>query len=142
MVGAGAIAHPTTEAAMPIGNSGSAKSFSTPDDHISKGGVEVDVVRLGDLKVKRASYPPGWRFSERMGAPVCYDTHVGYTVSGRIRADLADGTSIEFGPGDVFMVPAGHDAYTVGDEPCVIVQFDEGDSAATRYNLPGLAQAA
>ncbi len=40
------------------------------------------------------------------------------------------------------MVPAGHDAYTVGDEACVMVQFDEGESAASRFNLPGLARAA
>jgi mannose-6-phosphate isomerase-like protein (cupin superfamily) len=127
---------------MATGNRGATKSFSRPDDHLSKGGVEIDVVQLGDVKVKRASYPPGWRFSERMGAPKCYDTHVGYTISGRIAVELDDGTKLEFGPGDVFMVPAGHDAYTVGDEPCVMVQFDEGESAASRFNLPGLARAA
>ena len=123
-------------------NKGASKSFSRPDDHLTKGGVEIDVVQLGDLKVKRASYPPGWRFSEHMSAPRCYDTHVGYAISGRIVAELSDGTKLEFGPGDVFMVPAGHDAYTVGDEPCVLVQFDEGESAADRFNLPGLARAA
>jgi mannose-6-phosphate isomerase-like protein (cupin superfamily) len=127
---------------MATGNSGASRSFSRPDDHLTKGGVEIDVVQLGDLKAKRATYPPGWRFSERMGAPRCYDTHVGYTVSGRIVAELDDGTSLEFGAGDVFMVPAGHDAYVIGDEPCVLVQFDEGESAAGRFNLPGLARAA
>ena len=45
------------------------RSLYKPDDHFSKNGVEIDVVQLGDLKVKRASYPPGWRFSERMVAP-------------------------------------------------------------------------
>ena len=119
---------------MATGNSGASRSFSRPDDHLTKGGVEIDVVQLGDLKAKRATYPPGWRFSERMGAPRCYDTHVGYTVSGRI--------VVELGAGDVFMVPAGHDAYVIGDEPCVLVQFDEGESAAGRFNLPGLARAA
>ncbi len=57
---------------MATGNRGATKSFSRPDDHLSKGGVEIDIVQLGDVKVKRASYPPGWRFSERMGAPKCY----------------------------------------------------------------------
>jgi len=118
------------------------RSFDEPDDQKLKGGVQIDVVQLGDLKAKRATYPPGWRFSQHMGAPRCYDTHVGYTVSGRIVAELDDGTRLEFGAGDVFMVPAGHDAYTVGDEPCVLVQFDEGESAAGRFNLPGLARAA
>ncbi len=123
-------------------NRGAAKSFARPDDHLSKGGVEIDIVQLGDLKAKRATYPPGWRFSQHMGTPRCYDTHVGYTVSGRIHVELEDGTKLEFGPGDVFMVPAGHDAYVVGDEPCTMVQFDEGESAASRFNLPGLAKAA
>jgi hypothetical protein len=142
MVGAGAIAQATTEVLMPTVNSGSAKSLHKPDDHLSKGGVGIDVVQLGDLKVKRATYPAGWRYSETMGAPLCYDTHVGYAVSGRIHVDLSDGSSIEIGSGDVFMIPAGHDAYVVGDEPFVLVQFDEGASAASRFNLPGLAKAA
>jgi len=127
---------------MASGNTGGSKSLNRPDDHLSKGGVEIDIVQLGDLKVKRASYPPGWRFSEHMGAPKCYDTHVGYTLAGHIHVDLDDGTELEFGPGDAFIVPAGHDAYVVGDEPCVMVQFDEGESAATRFNVPGLARAA
>jgi len=127
---------------MASGNKGTSKSLNQPDDHITKGDVEIDVVLLGDIKVKRASYPPGWRFSQHMGAPKCYDTHVGYTLAGRIHVDLDDGTSLEFGPGDAFIVPAGHDAYVVGDEPCVLVQFDEGESAARRFNVPSLARAA
>ena len=127
---------------MATSNKGSAKSFVRPDDHMTKGGVEIDVVQLGDVRVKRSTYPVGWRFSERMGAPTCYDTHVGYTVSGRIHVELRDGGTIDIGPGEVFMIPAGHDGYVVGDEPCVMVQFDEGESAATRFNLPALAKAA
>jgi hypothetical protein len=110
-------------------------SFDDADEHVSKGGVEIDVVRIGDMKVKRASYPPGWRFSTHMGAPRCLDTHVGYTVSGRTVVELSDGRQLEFGPGKVFAIPADHDAWVVGDEPCVIVQFDEGESAARRFGV-------
>lgn len=118
-------------------------SFDQTDEHISKGGVEIDVVHIGDMKVKRASYPPGWRYSTHMGAPRCLDTHVGYTVSGRTVVELSDGTQLEFGPGKVFAIPADHDAWVVGDEPCVIVQFDEGESAARRFDVaPSTAQAA
>ena len=127
---------------MTTGNKGSAKSLTQPDDHLSKGGVEIDLVQLGDLKVKRSTYPPGWRFSERMGAPICYDTHVGYALGGHIAVELRDGTTLRVGPGDAFMIPAGHDAYVLGDEPFVMVQFDEGESAAGRFNLPALAKAA
>ena len=116
-------------------NRGTSKSLDKADEHMSKGGVEVDVVKLGDIKVKRATYPKGWRFSKDMGADRCYDTHVGYTISGRIAAELEDGTRVEFGEGDAFIVPPGHDAWVVGEEPCVIVQFDEGESASRRFNV-------
>ena len=123
--------------ATPI--SGTMKSFDTPDDHISKGGVEIDILQIGGMKAKRATYPPGWKFSTHMGAPKCQDTHVGYTVSGHMLAELSDGTRLEFGPGSVFVIPAGHDAWVIGDEPCTIVQFDEGESAARRFNVASTA---
>lgn len=119
--------------ATPI--AGITKSFDSPDEHATKGGVEIDVLQVGDMKVKRVTYPPGWRFSTHMGAARCPDTHVGYAVSGRLAAELGDGTLLEFGPGSVFVIPAGHDGWVVGDEPCVIVQFDEGESAARRFNV-------
>jgi hypothetical protein len=122
---------------MAIAISGTTKSFDRPDEHITKGGVEIDVLQIGDLKVKRATYPSGWKFSTHMGAPKCFDTHVGYTVSGSLIAELSDGNRLEFGPGSVFVIPAGHDAWVVGDEPCTIVQFDEGDSAARRFGVAG-----
>ena len=123
--------------ATPI--SGTMKSFDKPDEHLAKGGVEIDVLQIGDMKVKRATYPSGWKFSTHMGAPKCHDTHVGYTVSGHMIAELSDGTQLEFGPGSVFVIPAGHDAWVTGDEPCTIVQFDEGDSAARRFSVAGVA---
>jgi mannose-6-phosphate isomerase-like protein (cupin superfamily) len=122
--------------AMAIGSREVGRSLNHPDEHIAKGGVEIDIIQLGDFKVKRASYPPGWRFSINMGAERCYDTHVGYTLSGQMRGVLDDGSEFEFTAGDVFTIPAGHDAWVVGDEPCVIVQFDEGESAARRFNVP------
>ena len=118
---------------------GVTKSFDRPDDHVAKGGVEIDILQIGDMKVKRATYPSGWRFSTHMGAPKCMDTHVGCTLSGRMMAELSDGARLEFGPGSVFVIPAGHDAWVVGDEPCVIVQFDEGESAARRFNVGSAA---
>ena len=114
---------------------GATKSFDEPDEHSAKGGVQIDVLRLGDMKVKRMTYPAGWKFSTDMGAPKCQDTHVGYTVSGHLATELSDGTRLEFGPGSVFVIPAGHDGWVVGDEPCTMVQFDEGESAARRFNV-------
>ena len=127
---------------MATGNKGQTRHPDSPDQHVTKGGADIDVARLGDFKVKRASYPAEWRFSTHMGAPRCYDTHVGYTISGHIHVDLEDGTQLEMEPGSFFIVPAGHDAYVVGNEPCVIVQFDEGESAARRFGVPSVAQKA
>jgi mannose-6-phosphate isomerase-like protein (cupin superfamily) len=119
--------------------SGTTKSFDEPDERVAKGGVKIEILQLGDMKVKRATYPPGWKFSTHMGAPKCQDTHVGYAVSGRMDVELADGTRVEFGPGSVFVIPAGHDAWVIGDESCTIVQFDEGESAARRFNVEAAA---
>ena len=120
---------------MPTPLRGATKSFDKPDEQFAKGGVQVDTLQLGDMKVRRASYPPGWKFSTHMGAPRCMDTHVGYALSGRIEVELSDGARLEISPGSVFAIPAGHDAWVVGDEPCVLVQFDEGESAARRFNV-------
>jgi hypothetical protein len=125
---------------MGSGNKGTSKSFDKPDERTTKGGVEIETVHLGDFKARRATYPPGWKFSRDMGAPRCYDTHVGYMISGRIEAEFEDGSRVEYGPGAAFIVPAGHDAWVVGDEPCVLVQFDEGESAARRFNVASLAR--
>jgi mannose-6-phosphate isomerase-like protein (cupin superfamily) len=118
---------------------GTMKSFDEPDDHFAKGGVEIDILQIGDMKVKRAAYPPGWKFSTHMGAPRCMDTHVGYALSGRLEVELSDGERLEIGPGSVFVIPAGHDAWVSGDEPFVLVQFDEGESAARRFNVEATA---
>ncbi len=109
------------------------RSLDDADERTEKGGVTIDVVNLGDLRVKRARYPTGWHFAEDMGADRCPDTHVGYVISGHIRARFDDGTEVDMKAGDVFAIPAGHDAWC--DEECTIVQFDEGQSAAQRFGL-------
>ena len=114
-------------------NKAASRSFDQPDEQAEKGGVMIDVVYLGDMKVKRATYPAGWRFSEKMGADSCGDTHVGYVIDGAIHAVMDDGTELETKAGEVFLVPAGHDAWS--DEGCTLVQFDEGESAARRFGI-------
>ncbi len=109
------------------------RSFTQPDETAEKGGVKIEVVYLGDIKVKRATYPKGWHFADDMGAPSCQDNHVGYMVSGSIRTKMADGNEFTIKSGDVFMIPANHDAWA--DETSTIVQFDEFDSAAKRFGI-------
>jgi class 3 adenylate cyclase len=88
----------------------------------------IDVVELDDTVVGRMTYEPGWRWSVDVRPIALTDTcqyhHLGITLAGRLRAQMADGTELELAPGDVFEIPPGHDAWVVGDEPWVSVDFE------------------
>jgi class 3 adenylate cyclase len=103
------------------------KSFDRPDDVVEFPNIRTEIVELGDLTVGRLVSQPGWRWSNdvrpRVGGEWCQARHVGYVVSGSLGIDFMDGSHVEFRPGDVFDIPPGHDGYTVGDEPCVQVEW-------------------
>ena len=88
---------------------------------------KVEVVELDDTAVGRMSYEPGWRWSKDVkplvGTDGCQSHHLAITMSGRLRVAMPDGTELEVGPGEVFEAPPGHDAWVVGDEPWVGVDF-------------------
>src|SRR6266571_1671643 len=88
----------------------------------------IDVVELDDTVVGRMTYEPGWRWSEDIrpiaGTDTCQYHHLGVVLSGRMRVQMPDGTELEIAPGDVFEIPPGHDAWVVGDEPWVSVDFE------------------
>jgi class 3 adenylate cyclase len=88
----------------------------------------IDVVELDDVVVGKMTYEPGWRWSTDIkpiaGTEWCTYHHLGVTLSGRLRVETPDGTELEIGPGDVFEIPPGHDAWVVGDEPWVSVDFE------------------
>jgi class 3 adenylate cyclase len=104
------------------------KRFSDPDDVRPIPNGRIDVVELDDRVVGRMTYEPGWRWSTDIkpiaGTESCQFHHVGVTLSGRLRVQMPDGTELEVGPGDVFEFPPGHDAWVVGDEPWVSVDFE------------------
>jgi class 3 adenylate cyclase len=84
---------------------------------------------------------PGWRWYNdvrpRVGGDWCEARHVGFVLSGRFGVTMRDGTKLEFGPDDVFEIPAGHDGYTLGDEPCVQVEWS-GLRAFPSFSLIGM----
>jgi class 3 adenylate cyclase len=88
----------------------------------------IDVVELDDAVVGRMTYEPGWRWSVDVkpiaGTETCQYHHLGISLSGNLRAQMADGSELEIAPGDVFEIPPGHDAWVVGDEPWVSVDFE------------------
>ncbi|MGA7088696.1 MAG: cupin domain-containing protein [Candidatus Dormiibacterota bacterium] len=104
------------------------KRFEDPDEMRPFGGMgQVEIVNIGGGTVGRATFLPGWRWSEHVkpivGTESCQATHLGYVMSGHQKLVMDDGTELEIGPGDVVAIPAGHDGFTVGDEPCVILDF-------------------
>jgi quercetin dioxygenase-like cupin family protein len=82
-----------------------------------------EVYRIGPMTLGRATYEPGWKWSEHVGAATgarsCEVEHVGLVLSGRAMAAMDDGTEKVMEPGDFFYVPPGHDSWVVGDEPYV-----------------------
>jgi hypothetical protein len=86
-----------------------------------------ELVSLGGLTVGRASYQPGWVWSEHVGKPngegLCQVEHVGLVLSGRTGGRMADGTEFELTPGDLFHIRPGHDSWVIGDEPYVSLHF-------------------
>ena len=104
------------------------RRFTDPDDVREVPHGRIDVVELDDRVVGRMTYEPGWRWSTDVkpiaGTESCQFHHVGVTLSGVLRALMSDGTELEIGPGDVFEIPPGHDAWVVGDEPWIGVDCE------------------
>ena len=107
---------------------GEVKSFDSPDEtRPFQGKGEARVVNIGGQAVGKATFEPGWKWSENV-KPIaqtdsCQVSHLGYILSGRIHIQMDDGSEEELGPGQVGAVPSGHDAWTVGDEAVVYLDI-------------------
>ena len=110
------------------------RAFESPDEVREFERGRFEVVRIGGMVVGRATYEPGWRWSQHVGGDPdsrCDVEHVGLVVSGRAAALMDDGTEVVMEPGDLFAIPPGHDSWVVGDEPYVSLHFlGAGDYAA------------
>lgn len=109
-------------------------------DHLEVGGLSVDVLRVGNGRLKRVVYPPGWRWSTHM-KPVtrtdsCRHTHVGFLAHGRLEGVYDDGCLYEVVAPAFAVVHAGHDGWVVGEEPAVWIQWDSEEGTARRFGLP------
>jgi mannose-6-phosphate isomerase-like protein (cupin superfamily) len=103
------------------------RSMSKPDEKRTFNKGKIDLVTIGDVTFGRATLEPGWKWSTCV-KPIaktasCEAPHLQYHVSGRIHVVMDDGTEQEFGPGDVSLIPPGHDAWVVGDEPVVLIDI-------------------
>lgn len=103
------------------------KNLAAPDEArpIEKG--RLDLCSVGGLTVGRATYEPGWKWSEHVGRAMdqewCEVEHVVLVVQGRMVVAMRDGERVEIGPDDLCYIPPGHDSWVVGDQPYVSLHF-------------------
>ncbi|HEV7187296.1 MAG TPA: cupin domain-containing protein [Blastococcus sp.] len=116
------------------------KNLDTPDDKRGFEHGEIGTVRLAGVDFSRAVLRPGWRWSQDVGPAAglasCPATHLAVVVSGRLRVETEEGEAAELGPGDAHVVGAGHDAWVVGDQPCVTIDFEPTQAASRTAACP------
>jgi len=109
-------------------------------DHHKVGNITVDVVQAANGRIKRLVYPPGFRWSTHLKPLVstefCMYAHVGFLARGHVCGAYADGCTFEFIAPQVLVVEPGHDAWVVGEEEAVLIQFDAEAATASRFGLP------
>ena len=111
------------------------RSFAAPDETREFPNGRAEILRVGEAEVGRMVFEPGWRWSTDLrsiaGTDSCLAPHFQYHVTGRLAIRMDDGTEFIAGPGDVTSLPSGHDAWVVGDEPAVTVDWFGASNYAT-----------
>lgn len=103
------------------------KSFHVPDATRTLPKTKIDLLSFEELTVLKTTLDVGWRWSEHVkpeaGTQSCQAPHLICLLAGRVHVVMDDGTEADILPGDVVAVPPGHDAWVVGNEPCVSLDF-------------------
>jgi hypothetical protein len=103
------------------------KRLAQPDETRTFPLGQLELVTLGGVTFGRGTFQPGWRWSTSVKPLVktasCEAPHLQYHVSGKLHVQMDDGNEMEFGPGDVSLLPSGHDAWVVGNEPVVVIDI-------------------
>jgi hypothetical protein len=103
------------------------KTFEQPDELREFPRGRAEIVSVGGAEIGRLMFEPGWRWSQDVkpiaGTNSCEAPHFQYHVSGRLAIQMDDGTELIAEPGDITSLPSGHDAWVVGDEPVVVVDW-------------------
>jgi hypothetical protein len=108
-------------------------------EHQSFGPVEIDIVRVGDARMRRSIYPVGVRWSKDLkplvGTPVCLHAHVGFLAHGSLVFEYTDGCRVELDAPAVVNISPGHDAWVVGDQQAVLVEVDYQTDTVARLGV-------
>jgi hypothetical protein len=103
------------------------RTFAAPDETRTFDNGHLDVLHIGGSDIGRLVLSPGWRWSEHVkpiaGTELCEAPHFQYHVAGTLRIQMADGTEFDAGPGAVTSLPSGHDAWVVGDDEVVTIDW-------------------
>ena len=103
------------------------KQFENPDEVRTFEKGKFEVVKIGGMTIGRATYQPGWKWSEdikpTVGTDSCKAKHLGVIVSGAVCAKHDDGTELTYKAGDAYSIDPGHDGWVVGNEPAVVYEF-------------------
>ena len=121
---------PTTETKAAVQK----KRLDSPDETRPFGRGKVEIVNVGGVTVVRTHHEPGWKWTEDVKPLAktdrCENQHVGYVVQGRLKVVGRDGSEGELNAGDAFVIPPGHDAWTVGNETVILVDFKGSPAGA------------
>ena len=103
------------------------KGFGAPDEVRTFGKGRVELVKIGGVAIGRGVFEPGWKWSTHVKplakTKSCEAPHFQYQISGTMKVAMDDGTTRECKAGDISFLPSGHDAWVVGDEPVVVIDF-------------------
>jgi len=121
------------------------RTFQARDDSRSFPHGEVTTIKIGNATLSRAAFEPGWRWAhdvaEAAGTDSCQVEHLTYIVSGSMRIRMDDGTETDVAAGEVAAVPPGHDAWVLGDEPLVGIDFVGGPAFVEATNTEAISVA-
>ncbi len=110
------------------------KNFDNPDETRPMTHGRVKVLDLGDVKVMEVTFEPGRKWSQDVmptaGTSSCQVHHLGIQTAGHLHVRLDDGSEQEYGPGDVYNIPPGHDAWVLGDKPVTFIDFRGAETYA------------
>jgi len=103
------------------------KNFAAPDEIMTPPHLRVERITIGGRTIVKQILEPAWKWSKdvqpMVGTKSCQIHHFGVQLTGRMHVKSDDGQEIDYGPGDVWDIPPGHDGWVVGDEAVVYYEF-------------------